>query len=71
MDSSMSAVIPTCCFKCDNFRINPPIIEEPYWCTLGAKEMPTFWERESRVANDCPIWTQIKKNYIEEEGEEA
>lgn len=65
----MSAGIPTYCFKCDHFRINPPIIEEPYRCTLGAKEMPTFWERESRVANDCPIWAQIKKNNTEEGGE--
>lgn len=58
--------MPTCCFKCDNFRINPPIIEEPYRCALGAKEMPTFEERESRVANDCPIWARITKNHLKE-----
>ena len=46
------------CFDCQYFRINPPIVEEPYRCTQGAKQMPSFWEREHKTADDCPFITR-------------
>ena len=45
----------TNCFECPYFHINPPIVKEAYRCDLGAKEMPSLWEREDKVANDCPL----------------
>ena len=45
----------TNCFNCPYFHINPPIIEEPYYCDKGAKKMPSFWLRETTVAKDCPF----------------
>ena len=46
---------PKGCFYCPYFHINPPIIREPYSCRKGAKQMPGFWMREERVADDCPM----------------
>ena len=46
---------PIGCFYCPYFRINPPIIREPYTCLAGAKQMPGLWTRETEVADDCPM----------------